>query len=141
MLDGAPFRFPDALPDDRGGRREVHDSHRRTDGKVAGVTNGTTVIVRFPMFVDDRGGLQAHKAGQQQRYQERSEQPPRCGYTNHARLFDDCSGSLVSDCWGNEAWQQKMRRAVHRGRPFCEASLVRLRGELRSRPAGPLALA
>ena len=101
MLHRTPAWFPNALPVHCGGRREMHHSHSRTDGQMTGVTNRTAVIVRVPVFVDCGGGLQAHKAGKQQRYQERPSQAAGCEYTNHARLFDDSGVPSVAECWGD----------------------------------------
>jgi hypothetical protein len=86
VFDGTAVRFPNMLPFHGGRRRELHNGHGRTDGKMTGVTNGTAVIVRVPMFVDCGNGLQTDKAREQQRYQERSVQTAACGYSYHAFL-------------------------------------------------------
>jgi hypothetical protein len=86
VLDGAPVRLPNTRPVHRSGWCEVNSGYGRTDGKVTGVTDGTAVIIRVPVFVDYGSCLQAHKTGEQQRYQERSSQTAGCKHTNHARL-------------------------------------------------------
>jgi len=138
VLDGALVWFPNTLPVHHGGRCEQNNGYGRADGQVAGITDGTAMTIRVPMFVDCGDGLQTHKAGEQQRHQERPPQTARCEYTNHALLFDDCSAPSVAEGLGDD-WQ-KMRRAVATDGPFCEASLDPAQGRITfsaCRPFGP----
>jgi len=110
VFDGAPVCFRNALPAHRSGRRELNNGDRRTDGKVTGVTDRTAVIVRVPVFVDCGSCLQTHKAGEQQRYQERLLKASDCEYTNHPLLFDDRRVLLVADCWREGARHSRSTR-------------------------------
>jgi hypothetical protein len=69
MLYGAPFGFPNTLPDHRGGRSKLNDGYGLANRKMAGVADGTTVI-RIAMFVGRGDGLHANNAGKQQRRNE-----------------------------------------------------------------------
>ena len=67
VLFGAPVCFPNSPPVHGAGRGELNHGHGRTDGKMAGVTNGTAMI-GVAVFVCGGNRLQTHKAGEQQRY-------------------------------------------------------------------------
>lgn len=146
MLDGAPVRFPSALPVHRGGRRELNSGYGRTDRKVTGVTDGTAVIVAVPVFVDCGNSLQAHETDEQQRCQQRPSEPAECEYTTHASLYDACGVPSVADCWRGgkrkrkRNTRQKMRRAVDHGRPILRSFACPAQGRITfsaCRPFGP----
>ena len=86
VFNGAPFGFPNPLPDRGRGRRKLNNGYGKTNGEMTGVADGAAMVIGAAMFVGRGYGLQADEAGQHERHQKRTSQPSPAEYTRHAPI-------------------------------------------------------